>query len=230
MKSIVHRPLGGLFFVFVSAILLAAAPMKTSAAADSPSSITLIAFGDSLSAGFMLPPQAAFPAQLQVALQAKGYKVEVVNAGVSGDTSGGGLQRLDWTLQGGGDGVILELGANDALRGIEPKITKSNLEKMLNALQLKGLDVLLTGMKAPANWGPEYQASFDVIYPELAGKFTVPLYPFFLDGVLGEAGLTMDDGLHPTEKGVAEIVKRILPDVEAMLKRIAERKSASVKP
>ncbi|MEQ1717500.1 MAG: arylesterase [Hyphomicrobium sp.] len=211
------------------AALICLSVMSTRSSAAEPSSITLVAFGDSLSAGFMLPPSAAFPAQLQVALRAKGYKVDVVNAGVSGDTSGGGLQRLDWTLQTGADGVILELGANDALRGVEPRLTKDNLDKILNFLKLKGVDVLLTGMKAPGNWGPEYQATFDVLYPELAGKYAVPLYPFFLEGVLGESELIMDDGLHPTEKGVAEIVKRILPDAEALLKRITQRKAAAGK-
>lgn len=220
-----HRWLAPLLAA-VAALLALASPMTRAIAAEQPS-ITLVAFGDSLSAGFLLPPSAAFPAQLQVALRAKGYKVEVVNAGVSGDTSGGGLQRLEWTLQSGADGVIVELGANDALRGIEPRLTKENLDKIVALIKAKGVDVLLTGMKAPGNWGPEYQATFDVIYLELAGKHNVPLYPFFLEGVLGEKDLSMDDGLHPTEKGVAEIVKRILPDAEALVQRIAARKAAA---
>lgn len=194
-------------------------------AADTP--IRIVAFGDSLTAGFMLPPSQAFPAQLQVALTAKGYKVEIVNAGVSGDTTGGGLHRLEWTLEPKPDGVILELGANDALRGIEPKLARENLDKMLSILKDKGADVLLAGIKAPTNFGPEYQASFDPIFTDLAAKYSVPLYPFFLDGVLGEKSLVMDDGLHPTGKGVAEIVKRILPEAEALVKRIAARKSAA---
>lgn len=195
--------------------------------ARSSASITLAAFGDSLSAGYMLPPGDSFPAQLQVALAARGYKVEIVNAGVSGDTSAGGLQRLDWSLQPDVDGVILELGANDALRGIDPHITKDNLEKIITKIRQKGADILLAGMKAPGNWGPEYQARFDVIYPALAGRYNLPLYPFFLEGVIGEDGLIMDDGLHPTKEGVAELVRRILPDVEALLKRIGERKAAA---
>lgn len=203
-------------------------PLSSRAADVRP--ITLVAFGDSLSAGYLLPPNASFPAQLQVALQAKGYKVEVVNAGVSGDTSAGGVQRLDWSLQGNVDGVILELGANDALRGIEPGITKANLDKLLERIKAKGADVLLAGMKAPANWGADYEKTFDAIYPELAAKHAVSLYPFFLQNVVGVEGLTMDDGLHPTEKGVAELVRSILPDVEAMLKRIGERKSAAAQP
>ena len=194
-------------------------------AADTP--IRIVAFGDSLTAGFMLPPSQAFPAQLQVALAAKGYKVDIVNAGVSGDTTGGGLNRLEWTLEPKPDGVILELGANDALRGIEPKLARDNLDRMLAILKAKGADVLLAGIKAPTNFGPEYQSAFDPIFPDLAAKYAVPLYPYFLDGVLGEKNLVMDDGLHPTGKGVAEIVKRILPEAEALVKRIAARKSAA---
>lgn len=193
-------------------------------------SMTLVAFGDSLSAGYLLPPNASFPAQLQVALQAKGYKVEVINAGVSGDTSAGGVQRLDWSLQGPVDGVILELGANDALRGIDPALTKANLDKLLSRIKAKGAEVLFAGMRAPANWGAEYQKAFDAIYPDLAAKHSVALYPFFLEKVLGIEGLTMDDGLHPTERGVAEIVRQILPEVEAMLKRIDARKAAAAQP
>lgn len=216
-------------FFLIAAImgLAAVAATPRPSKADSAISVTLAAFGDSLSAGYMLAAGDSFPAQLQVALAAKGYKVEVVNAGVSGDTTAGGLQRLDWSLQPGVDGVILELGANDALRGIDPHITKDNLDKIISKIKDKGADILLTGMRAPGNWGPEYQATFDVIYPELAGKHNLPLYPFFLEGVIGQDELTMDDGLHPTTKGVAELVKRILPDVEALLKRIGERKAAA---
>lgn len=215
-------------FVFALVVVLGGVGAMTHAGAAEPKPITLVAFGDSLSAGYMLPQSASFPAQLQVALAAKGYKVAVVNAGVSGDTSAGGLQRLDWSLQDKVDGVIVELGANDALRGIEPGLTKENLDKIIARIKAKGVDVLLAGMKAPGNWGPEYQAAFNVIYPELAAKHSVALYPFFLENVLGGASdLTMDDGLHPTEKGVAEIVRNILPEVEAMIKRIETRKAAS---
>lgn len=221
---------GRIWRLLILALMVVAgggAVLKETRAAESPP-ITIVAFGDSLSAGFMLPQSAAFPAQLQVALAAKGYKVAVVNAGVSGDTSAGGLQRLDWSLQDKVDGVIVELGANDALRGIEPGLTKDNLDKIIARIKAKGIDVLLAGMKAPGNWGPEYQAAFNVIYPELAAKHAIALYPFFLENVLGGASdLTMDDGLHPTEKGVAEIVRNILPEVEAMIKRIETRKAAS---
>ncbi len=191
--------------------------------------ITIIAFGDSLTAGYLLPPTAAFPAQLQVALAAKGYKVEIVNAGVSGDTTSGGLDRIEWTLQAPADGIILELGANDALRGTDPKIPRENLDKILAVLKSRGLEVLMTGMRAPQNWGPEYVQAFDAIFPELATKYAVSLYPFFLDGVVLDPALVMQDGLHPTEQGVAEIVRRILPHAEAMVLRIQERKTAANK-
>lgn len=194
--------------------------------ADEPP-IRIVAFGDSLTAGFMLPPSQSFPAQLQVALAAKGYKVEIVNAGVSGDTTGGGLQRLDWTLDPLPDAVILELGANDALRGIEPAIARTNLDRMLAILKSKNAEVLLAGIQAPANWGADYEASFNAIFPELAQKYDAALYPHFLDGVLGEKGLILDDGLHPNGKGVAEIVKRILPEAEALVKRAGAHKTAA---
>lgn len=188
--------------------------------------ITLVAFGDSLTAGYLLPPSAAFPAQLQVALQARGHKVLVVNAGVSGDTTANGVERLDWTLQTGADAVILELGANDALRGVDPKQTRANLDKMLSVITATGADVLLAGMKAPSNWGDDYVAAFDAIFPELAKKYNVALYPFFLEGVALNRSLILSDGLHPTTEGVAEIVKRILPDAEALVRRAAARRTA----
>jgi acyl-CoA thioesterase I len=189
--------------------------------------ITLVAFGDSLTAGYQLPPSAAFPAQLEVALRARGYKVQVVNAGVSGDTTANGIVRLDWVLKSPADGVILELGANDALRGLDPKIPVANLDTLIQRFKVKGTDVLLVGMRAPANWGPEYKSAFDAIYPDLATKHGVALYPYFLEGVRLEPALLQSDGLHPTAKGVAEIIKRILPSVESQLARITERKAAA---
>lgn len=196
--------------------------------------VKIIAFGDSLTAGYLLQPSQSFAAQLQMALDGKGYKTQVINAGVSGDTTSGGLERLSWTLEQGADAVILELGANDALRGIDPAIASENLDKMLTILKAKGLEVVLAGMRAPGNWGPEYVAQFDAIYPELARKHDVTLYPFFLEGVakLDASGafdpkLVLSDGLHPTAEGVGEIVKRILPDVEAMIGRVQARKAAA---
>jgi acyl-CoA thioesterase-1 len=190
--------------------------------ADEARPITLVAFGDSLTAGYGVKVNESFAAQLQMALQAKGHKVTIINAGVSGDTTAGGLERLAWTLQPKPDGVILELGANDALRGVDPKETRANLDKMLAVLISKNIDVLLAGMKSPTNWGPDYAKEFDAIYPDLAAKYHVALYPFFLEGVALDRAYTQPDGLHQTAKGVAEIVKRILPDVEAQLGRISQ--------
>jgi acyl-CoA thioesterase-1 len=151
----------------------------------------------------------------------------VVNAGVSGDTTAGGLDRLAWTLQPGADAVILELGANDALRGQEPAKARNNLDKMLKMMTANDIPVLLTGMKAPQNWGEDYAKSFEALYPELAAKYKVPLYPFFLEGVALNPALVLSDGLHPTAAGVAEIVKRILPDVEALIVRAEAKKLAA---
>jgi acyl-CoA thioesterase-1 len=196
--------------------------------AEAPSApVTIVAFGDSLTAGYGVKASEAFPAQLQMALQAKGYKVTIVNAGVSGDTASGGLGRLDWALQPVPDGAILELGANDALRGTDPKLPRADLDKMLATFKSKGVDVLLAGMKAPNNWGPAYTKDFDSIYPDLAAKYGVALYPFFLDGVALDPAFTQPDGLHPTAAGIAEIVKRILPDVETLVQHIAQRKTAA---
>ena len=207
--------------------ILAALAAPFSVRADTPQPVTLVAFGDSLTAGYGLKASEAFPAQLQMALQAKGYKVTIVNAGVSGDTTADGLRRFDWAMQPKPDGVILELGANDALRGIDPKEPSANLDKMLAALKSKGVEVLLTGMKAPNNWGTDYAKAFDAIYTDLAAKYGVTLYSFFLDGVALDPSFSQPDGLHPTASGVAEVVKRIMPDVEALVQRISQRKTAA---
>nr|WP_045837536.1 arylesterase [Hyphomicrobium sp. 99] len=198
--------------------------MTVSAAGQTRPS-TIVAFGDSLTAGYGVKTNESFPAQLQMALEARGHKVNVVNAGVSGDTTSDGLARLDWALDPKPDAVIVELGANDALRGIDPKVPRANLDKMLAALKANGIPVLLTGMKAPNNWGADYAKTFDAIYPDLAAKYEVPLYPFFLDGVALDRSFTQPDGLHPTGAGVAEIVRRILPDAEALVASV-EQKSA----
>ncbi|MFT3732619.1 MAG: arylesterase [Hyphomicrobium sp.] len=204
------------------------APLVNTATAASSRPISIVAFGDSLTAGYGVKTSESFPAQLQMALEAKGHKVTITNAGVSGDTTSGGLERLDWALDPKPDAVILELGANDALRGLDPKIPRTNLEKMLDDLKAKGIPVLLTGMKAPNNWGADYTKNFDAIFPDLAKKYDVPLYPFFLEGVALDPSFTQPDGLHPTGKGVAEIVKRILPDVEALISGV-EKSQASEK-
>jgi acyl-CoA thioesterase-1 len=179
--------------------------------------VKMVVLGDSLSAGLGLAGSAAFPARLQKALKAKGIDVEMSNAGVSGDTASGGRDRLDWSVPEGTDAVILELGANDALRGIDPKVTRVALADILTRLQARGIAVLLCGMVAPPNYGADYSARFNAIYPDLAKAFAVPLYPFFLEGVASEAKLNQADGLHPTAEGIDVIVKNILPTVEAFL-------------
>lgn len=174
----------------------------------------IVGFGDSLMAGFGLGPDEGFTDKLQAALRAKGQDVTVANAGVSGDTTSGGLSRLDWSVPDGTQLVILELGANDMLRGISPGITKKNLDDMLAKLRERKIAVLLAGMRAAPNLGADYQNAFDAIYPDLASKHGVALYPFFLDGVAGQAGLQLEDGLHPSARGVDQMVERILPAVE----------------
>jgi acyl-CoA thioesterase-1 len=208
--------------------LLLLAPATTIAqttAARETKPLKMVVLGDSLSAGFGLSAPAAFPARLQKALQSKGIEVDIINAGVSGDTSSGGRDRLDWSVPEGTKAVILELGANDALRGVDPKVTRSALTDILTRLKARGIAVLLCGMYAPPNYGAEYSASFNTIYPDLAKQFGVPLYPFFLEGVATEAKLNQPDGLHPTAEGIDLIVKNILPTVEAFLGSITGQRS-----
>ncbi|MBE7636443.1 arylesterase [Sneathiella sp. P13V-1] len=173
----------------------------------------IVALGDSLTAGYGLPQSDAFPVQLEAALAEKGHQIRIENAGVSGDTSTGGLQRLDWAIAGGADAVILELGANDALRGIEPSVTKQNLDEILKRLKEKSIPVFLTGMRAPPNMGIDYQTEFDGIFPELAEKHRVAFYPFFLDGVAAMPELNQEDAIHPNREGVALIVEKMLPSL-----------------
>ena len=174
----------------------------------------IVGFGDSLMAGFGLGPGEGFTDKLQAALRAKGHDVTVANAGVSGDTTSGGLARFDWSVPDGTQLVILELGANDMLRGVSPDITRKNLDEMLGKLKKRKIAVLLAGMRAAPNLGADYQNAFDAIFPNLAKTYDVPLYPFFLDGVAGQPGLRLEDGLHPNAKGVDQMVERILPTVE----------------
>lgn len=182
--------------------------------------VAIVALGDSLTAGYQLPPGDAFPVKLQAALKAKGLDVSVENAGVSGDTSTGGLERLDWAVGDGVDAVILELGANDALRGIAPEQTEKNLDAMLTRLKERGIAVLLAGMLAPPNMGPDYGERFNGIYQRMAEKHGVALYPFFLEGVVTKANLQLEDGMHPNSKGVDVMVATILPAAEAFIKSI----------
>lgn len=184
--------------------------------------IRLVGFGDSLMAGYQLPPEDAFPARLEKALKEKGLDVAVANAGVSGDTSSGGLARIDWSIPDGTKGVILELGANDALRGIPPEETRKNIEAMIARLKERGIAVLLAGMMAPPNMGADYAARFNPIYPELAEKYGLELYPFFLDGVVTDAALKLEDGMHPNGNGVGTMVEKALPVVERFIATLAK--------
>ena len=177
----------------------------------------ILDFGDSLTAGYGVPAAQAFPARLEAWLHERGIAARVVNAGVSGDTTAGGLARLDWALADKPDLVILALGANDALRGIEPSTVRDNLDKMIGKVQATGAKVLLLGMLAPPNLGEEYKRAFDQIFPELADLHHLPLYPFFLEGVAMNPELNQPDGLHPNEKGVAVLVDRIAPVVAGLI-------------
>jgi acyl-CoA thioesterase I len=182
--------------------------------------IKIVALGDSLTAGYGLARADAFPVKLQNALAAKGVNVEIANAGVSGDTVSGGLARLDWSVPDGTDAVILELGANDALRGLDPAITRKGLGEILDRLKQRKIPVLLCGMLAPRNFGADYDHAFDAIYPDLASRYGAILYPFFLAGVATDPKLNQGDGLHPNVAGVDIIVSRILPDVERLIGRV----------
>ncbi|WP_368517831.1 arylesterase [Rhizobium sp.] len=175
--------------------------------------IQLVGFGDSLMAGYQLPPGDGFPAKLEAALKAKGLDIAVADAGVSGDTTSGGLSRIDWSVPDGTDGVILELGANDALRGIPPEQTEKNLETMIERLKDRKIPILLVGMLAPPNMGGDYADKFNPIYKRLADKYQLPLYPFFLDGVATHADLQLADGMHPNSKGVDVMVEHMLQAV-----------------
>jgi acyl-CoA thioesterase-1 len=202
----------------VAGLVLMVPVFAVSAKAQTP--IKLAVLGDSLSAGYGLPATAAFPAKLEKALRAKGVKVDVLNAGVSGDTSSAGRDRLDWSIPDGTEAVIVELGANDALRGLDPAVTRAALEDIIKQLQARKIAVMLVGMLAPRNYGAEYAAKFDPIYPDLAKAYDLPLYPFFLDGVAAEAKLNQSDGIHPTAEGIDIIVGRILPQAEAFLNKV----------
>lgn len=175
--------------------------------------INLVGFGDSLMAGYQLPPGDGFPEKLQAALKAKGLDVSVANAGVSGDTTTGGLSRIDWSVPDGTDGVILELGANDALRGIAPEQSEKNLDQMITRLKERGIAIFLAGMMAPPNMGGDYAARFNPIYEKLAKKHGLTLYPFFLDGVVLDASLKLEDGMHPNSKGVDTMVQKMEPAI-----------------
>lgn len=196
----------------------------TAIAKDKDAPVRIVVLGDSLTAGYMLAARDAFPEQLERQLKAAGVKVEVANAGVSGDTTAGGLARLDWSIPSGTDAVILELGANDALRGLEPGKARINLDAIIKRLKARGVDVLLAGMLAPANLGEDYARSFNAIFPALAREHGVLLYPFFLQGVAMRAKLNLGDGIHPNAEGVTLIVEGIRPKVEELIARVRARR------
>ena len=197
--------------------MCALGPANAAGTADRP--VKIVVLGDSLSAGFGLSAEAAFPSRLAEALKSKASAVSIANAGVSGDTASGGLDRLDWSVPDGTDAVILELGANDALRGLDPKLTKTALDTILRKLSDRHITVLLAGMQAPRNMGSDYAREFDAIYPALASTYPVVFYPFFLDGVAADPKLNQGDGMHPNSAGVEVIVARILPRVEELISR-----------
>jgi acyl-CoA thioesterase-1 len=184
----------------------------------------IVVLGDSLVAGYQLPPGEGFPEQLQKNLTARNIKVVITGAGVSGDTTSGGLSRLDWSVPDGTNGVILELGANDAMRGLPFEHAHKNLDAMITRLTERGIAVLLVGMRAPPNMGEDYQQGFDAIYPVLAKKHNVPLYPFFLDGVAANPALNLSDGIHPNKAGIAIMIERTMPYIERFIQQITNVK------
>jgi acyl-CoA thioesterase-1 len=201
--------------ILVGAALLSFLMLRASEAKDEK--MVIVALGDSLTAGLGLSGSESFPAQLEAALKAQGKDVSVTDAGVSGDTTSAALQRLDWALPQDASAVIVELGGNDALRGIPPEVMKANLAKIIEAIRAKGLPVLLAGMESPRNMGKDYVDAFHAIYPALAAHYGVVFYPFFLDGVALDDKLMQGDGIHPNAKGVAKIVANMLPKVDELL-------------
>jgi acyl-CoA thioesterase-1 len=219
------KPFNAIAAFFLALCLIAAPSFAQSPAATANAkgdAIRLLVLGDSLAAGYGLPANEAFPVQLERALRAKGHNVNVIAAGVSGDTSAGGRARLDWSLADNPDAVILELGANDGLRGIDPAATYDNLAAILKTLKDRGTPTLIAGMLAPPNLGTAYGKDFNATFTRLAKDYGVPLYPFFLDGVAADAALNQADGMHPNPQGVAIIVERILPSVEKLIAQAGE--------
>ncbi|WP_193174430.1 arylesterase [Oricola nitratireducens] len=200
-----------MFKVWLRIFLLAGLLFGAVRLAEAGETLSGVGFGDSLMAGYQLGPGEAFPDRLQAALRSEGHDVTIANAGVSGDTTADGLARLDWSVPDGTDFVILELGANDALRGLSPDITRANLDKMISRLKERGIDVILAGMLAPPNMGEDYAAKFDAIFPELAEKYKLPFHRFFLDGAITDRAKLLGDGMHPNPAGVDAMVAKILP-------------------
>jgi acyl-CoA thioesterase I len=202
----------------VVASIFTAAVNNSIAAGDRP--VRIVALGDSLTAGFGLPAQAAFPTKLERALKGKGYAVEIVNAGVSGDTASRGLARLEWSVPENTDAVIVELGANDMLLGINPAVTRKALAEIIRRLTERNISVLLAGMRAAPNLGQPYASEFERIYADLAREHDLVFYPFFLDGIAAQSKFNLQDGLHPNPGGIDAIVARILPQVEELIARV----------
>ena len=202
-------------------ILLVIATLLLSIQVTLAKPITLLALGDSLTSGLGLGANEAFPAKLEAALQGRYPGLKIINGGVSGDTASDGLARLDWALTDDVDGLIMELGANDALRGLDAAQTESALNAIMVKAQLRNLPVLILGMKAPPNMGPDYVARFDGLYPRLAAKYQALLYPFYLDGVAANASLNQADGIHPNGQGVDVIVAKIMPGVEELIGKVS---------
>ncbi|HUA53194.1 MAG TPA: arylesterase [Candidatus Sulfotelmatobacter sp.] len=205
----------------INLVLVALATLLFPASGRAAHPVKLLALGDSLTAGYGLPSDESFTTQLQSRLEAEGFEVTVVNGGVSGDTSAGGLARLDWLLADKPDFVLVELGGNDGLRGLDPQVTYRNLDAVLSRLHERGIPALLTGMVAPPNLGREYDAAFAAVFPRLAKEHGVPFYPFFLDGVAADPTLNQADGIHPNARGVEVVVDRIMPYVKRLIRGAA---------
>ena len=216
-----QRPINrrGMIAVALLATFFGGVFSPPASAADGPIR-TIMAFGDSLTSGYGLPPADAFPVKLEAALRARGHAVRVINAGVAGDTTAGGRARLAWMLADKPDAVILELGANDGLRGLDPAETLANLRAIMEQLKAADLPVLLAGMRAPPNLGRDFGAKFDTIFATVALEYDALFYPFFLEGVAARPTLNQNDGIHPNSAGVAIVVERIIPSVEALLSRV----------
>lgn len=218
MGNVKFREVASKTLQIIAFLAAFAATIGLARAQDEPPSIVVL--GDSLVAGYQLGAGEGFPEQLQAALDKKGIPAKIIGAGVSGDTSSGGLSRLDWSVPEGTDAVILELGANDALRGLPPETSRKNLEAMIERLQERDIKVLLAGMMAPPNMGEDYAKAFNEIYPQLAEKYGTAFYPFFLEGVAAEPNLNLDDGIHPNPLGVRVIVSKIMPHVELLIQEL----------
>jgi len=190
-------------------------------------SVKIVALGDSLTAGYGLARQDAFPEQLEKALKAKGVAVEIENAGVSGDTASGGLSRLDWSVGEGTDAVILELGGNDLLRGVDPAVTQRALETIVERLKARNIEVMIAGMRAPPNMaGGDFMPRFEAIFSGLAAKYNLVYYPFFLEGIAAQAKFALQDGMHPNAAGVSQIVTGIMPKVEELIARVRAKRGS----